>query len=323
MDTQALIMYAFVGVLLPLVACAITVIILWRKPLAGGIVSDSGESTDLVTIDQYMRGGESASAPTFQAKLRRVIPAIVLLITVIAAQHFAVGELSYPPRDALSAVSVSGLIGFLLGVVVCFIPFLRADSDHIKRYIVMIFIAAILIGNFVTLPRPYTWLPMGFTSMIMSWIMFRTLLTSSRSIVAFLPIGIWIACNAAVLISTGSARQSQIVGSVAFALLGLFIASLIRKSAGMGDVVLLTSTGMVGGALAQGVQLGETPRQTILIMSAVAPMCAVWAIIFTLKSKHRPILASILGCITIVAVTAALIAWYLNKVAQNSPAPTP
>jgi hypothetical protein len=318
MDTQALIIFALVGVLLPMLACAATVIAVWWgvKPNVGTLPR-SPFSTELYAVGAQVRGC-SERCDGHATLLRRAVPALVMAITVVVAQHYAVGNLAFPPVDALGALPVCAALGIALGLLVCLVPPLWMGSKQTRIVSISLIIAAVVLPGLVTLPRPYSWLPTAIPHIVLAWLGLRVLLSAPNAVVAFLPTGVWLACMAATLVATGSLRLGQVIGSVAFAMLGLCIAGLVRPMAGLGEVSLLTAVALAGGALAQAVTFGETPQRAGILLCGVAPIGVAWIVSYLYKSRERPVAASLLACGWIVLVFGGFLAWYLHSTSQSS-----
>jgi len=221
-----------------------------------------------------------------------LVPGVI--VSLYFAQWITQGKLSLPPREFAHTIPLLMLFGLVAGVVAAVIPVLRPEHPRQRLVIFAALIIAALASSLLKLPPPYTWIPRCLPWWILAWASLRYLTSCNFPAVSMIPLGLWSAGVAAVLLATGNLKFAQLSGAAAFAVLGLFIAAMLRgrsfrlpkpsTGVSLADPVIAVFSAYVTGLLTLGVTAGQTPRPLLLAIGGVTPLAA--AIITELVFKH-------------------------------------
>jgi len=210
-------------------------------------------------------------------RLRRTLsgvlaPGLVLLIV----QSTLLGLPAVPPREAIHMLPWILMMGLVLGAVE---EWVRPWSHRM-----MLALGIVLVGVGVAMTWRGHWIGPAILIHAAGWLSFQRLARGSSATTALLPLGVWCAGAAVVLIATGSLKLAQLAAAGAMSLLGAFVISLPRPRVSISGTTLHASLAWIAALLAQGMAFGDTPRAVGFTYAIGAPVVGA-ALIAVLGSR--------------------------------------
>lgn len=225
-------------------------------------------------------------------------------LVFIASQAFLHGTPAFPPREALHLLPFALAVGVVIGLIELFVPVLASRVTSI-----VVIGVAVLLSTSVKLPKP--WIGDALVFWAVGWSALKEWGYSSHRSVGLVTVGTFAAGAVAVLVTTGNLKLAQLSGALAFALLGIFVASRVRPLVAMAGPALGGACAVLGSLVAQGIAYGDTPRQVGYTYALGAPVLTVLIVPIVagfLKPKLRPWLA---GAIPLV-LAGGVAAWAMR-----------
>ncbi|MCX5691752.1 MAG: hypothetical protein NTV94_18495, partial [Planctomycetota bacterium] len=209
MDTQSALLFVLAGIVMPLVLSLITTGTLWWR----------------------IRGIEPGS-PQPRHRLRRIAsaalaPAIILLLV----QCTMLGIPAFPPREAIHRLPFLLLAGLAFGAIE-----LAWLSGSWKSTIVGALALAAAAAVAASLSSP--WLTHAAIIAAGGWIILRTMAWREATPTVLIPLGLYAAGTAVVLVATGNLKLAQLAAACAMSLLAILVVSLSRPRFSLAGPVL-------------------------------------------------------------------------------------
>ena len=193
-----------------------------------------------------------------RAAVAAILAPLALLVVV---QWVLLGEISFPPRNALHQVPLALVIAFVLGFAPGPAPAAIAVVAGLSRVMLSQTpqheadaMTAIVWGAGMLALAPHARPTRGWT--------------------LFVPLGFTLASAAVALVTTGSLKLAQLAGAAAMTLLGVFLVSLTRPRLVIAGPALSVFVAMLAVTLAQGASFGETPRWLAFTIGLAGPAVA-------------------------------------------------
>jgi len=293
MEQSDLIHMLIWGVAMPLASSALVSLIIWWGQRGEPVVQQSNP-----WWKSPMRLGGAAIWRVATTGL------VCIGLVFLVSQSMLHGAPTFPPREALHQIPVALLAGLTIGLIELFIPVLASRITSI-----VVIALAVLLSTSIKMPKP--WIGDALIFWALAWSALKDWGYSSHRSVGLVTLGTFAAGAAAVLVTTGNLKLAQLSGVLAFAVLGIFLASRMRPMVAMAGPVLCGACAVIGSLVAQGIAYGDTPRQAGYTYAVGAPVLTVLIVPFVaafLKPSLRPWLA---GSIPLV-LAGGVAAWAIR-----------
>jgi hypothetical protein len=244
MDPQSALLFVLFGIVTPFVLSLGLTLLIWR----------------------HAPGIEPASAQPRQL-LRRFLNALLAPGAVLLlAQSILHGVPSIPPREALHILPWMLIAGLLFGTI---------ELRWLSPTWASTFLGAVALGLLAGAVSASAWVMPAVLIFAGGWSALRGLAFTRTTPTALIPLGMFAAGTAVVLVATGNLKLAQLAAACAMSLLAILCIALTRPRLSLAGPILAVTLAWLAGLLGQGMAYGDTPRAAGYAFGIGAPVLAL------------------------------------------------
>jgi hypothetical protein len=277
MDPQSALLFGLVGIVLPFMLSLLATGAVWWRA--------SGIEPGFAQPRHRLRRLASAT----------LAPALILLLV----QSLMLGVPTFPPREAMHRLPFLLLAGLLFGAIE-----LAWMSSSWKSTLIgaMVLAAAAGIASLAS-----AWLVLAVVIAAGAWIILRQIAWRETTPTILIPLGLYAAGTAAVLVATGNLKLAQLAAACAMSLLAILAVALARPKLTLAGPALTVTLAWLGALLGQGMTYGDTPKTAGLLWGIGGPIViCVMHHLLRKRAFARGWIAPALGAIAVLVLAVAI-----------------